>query len=78
MIKIKKGLNLPITGLPVQSTTDSKRIRSVALLGEDYVGMKPTMMVDVGDEVKVGQPFFEDKKIQVFSLHLQDLAPFLL
>ena len=62
MIKIKKGLNLPITGLPVQSTTDSKRIRSVALLGEDYVGMKPTMMVDVGDEVKVGQPLFEDKK----------------
>ena len=55
MIKIKKGLNLPITGLPVQSTTVSKRVRTVALLGEDYVGMKPTMMVDVGDQVKIGQ-----------------------
>tara|TARA_B100001250_G_scaffold87353_1_gene72258 strand:+ start:250 stop:1599 length:1350 start_codon:yes stop_codon:yes gene_type:complete len=62
MIKIKKGLNLPITGFPVHTTTDSKRIRSVAILGEDYVGMKPTMMVEVGDQVKIGQPLFEDKK----------------
>jgi len=62
MIKIKKGLNLPITGSPVDTTTDSNRIRSVALLGEDYVGMKPTMMVELGDEVKIGQPLFEDKK----------------
>ena len=45
MIKIKKGLDLPIAGAPEQSTVDAKTVRSVAILGEDYPGMKPTMVV---------------------------------
>jgi Na+-transporting NADH:ubiquinone oxidoreductase subunit A len=32
------------------------------VLGEEYIGMRPTMMVVVGDEVKKGQALFEDKK----------------
>jgi Na+-transporting NADH:ubiquinone oxidoreductase subunit A len=32
------------------------------VVGEDYPGMKPTMMVQAGDRVKVGQPLFSDKK----------------
>ena len=35
---------------------------SVAVLGSDYVGLKPTMLVQEGDIVKVGTPLFEDKK----------------
>ncbi|OWO75528.1 NADH:ubiquinone reductase (Na(+)-transporting) subunit A, partial [Vibrio cholerae] len=31
-------------------------------LGEEYVGMRPTMHVRVGDEVKKAQILFEDKK----------------
>ncbi|MEE4246302.1 MAG: Na(+)-translocating NADH-quinone reductase subunit A [Kangiellaceae bacterium] len=62
MIKIKKGLDLPITGEPDQAVNDSKLVKHVAILGEDYVGMKPTMMVEEGDTVKIGQPLFEDKK----------------
>src|SRR5690606_5144480 len=34
----------------------------VALLGCDYHGMKPTMLVQVGDRVSVGQVLFSDKK----------------
>ena len=34
----------------------------VALLGDDYNGMKPTLAVKVGDQVKKGQVVFEDKK----------------
>lgn len=34
----------------------------VAVLGADYHGMKPTMKVQEGDRVKLGQPLFEDKK----------------
>jgi Na+-transporting NADH:ubiquinone oxidoreductase subunit A len=59
---IKKGLDLPLTGRPEQNITDGNSIKSVALLGGDYVGLKPKMMVAEGDEVKLGQVLFSDKK----------------
>ena len=62
MIKIKKGLNIPINGKPTEEINDSKKSRSVAILGDDYIGMKPSMLVEEGDEVKLGQVLFEDKK----------------
>ncbi|WP_448216681.1 Na(+)-translocating NADH-quinone reductase subunit A [Endozoicomonas sp. 2B-B] len=62
MIKIKQGLDLPITGVPDQSISDGRAVRSVAVIGSDYVGMKPTMAVAVGDRVKKGQELFTDKK----------------
>ncbi len=64
MIKIKKGLNLPITGTPNQTIEIGQAIRQVAVLGRDYVGMKPTMKVQVGDRVKLGQILFSDKKTE--------------
>ncbi|MFK7823843.1 MAG: Na(+)-translocating NADH-quinone reductase subunit A [Oligoflexales bacterium] len=62
MIKIKKGLDLPIEGEPRQELGECPNIRSVAVIGDDYVGMKPTMAVKVGEEVKSGQELFSDKK----------------
>ncbi|GLT14837.1 Na(+)-translocating NADH-quinone reductase subunit A [Vibrio algivorus] len=62
MITIKKGLDLPIAGVPAQVINDGKSIKTVALLGEEYVGMRPTMHVRVDDEVKKGQVLFVDKK----------------
>ncbi len=63
MIKIKRGLDLPITGEPDQSGIQQERsARTVATIGFDYVGMKPTMEVQEGDEVKLGQVIFRDKK----------------
>lgn len=62
MIKIKRGLDLPISGSPRQEIGDSSSPRSVAVLGRDYVGMKPTMEVQVGDRIKLGQLLFTDKK----------------
>lgn len=62
MIKISKGLDLPITGAPVQKIFSSPAIKTVAVTGQDYVGMKPTLLVHVGDKVKKGQALFEDKK----------------
>ena len=59
---IKKGLDLPITGGPKQIIEDGNKVNSVAILGMDYVGMKPTMMVSEGDTVKLGQILFTDKK----------------
>jgi len=62
MINIKKGLDLPIAGKPEQNITQGNAVSRVALVGFDYVGMKPTMLVQVGDKVKKGQPLFTDKK----------------
>jgi len=59
---IKKGLDLPLTGIPEQVIYHGNPVSSVAVLGSDYVGMKPTMMVAEGDRVKLGQVLFEDKK----------------
>ncbi|MEM7017520.1 MAG: Na(+)-translocating NADH-quinone reductase subunit A [Pseudomonadota bacterium] len=61
-ITIKEGLTLPITGDPEQQIHDGPPVNSVALIGPDYVGMKPTMLVQEGERVKLGQPVFEDKK----------------
>lgn len=62
MITIKKGLDLPILGTPAQHIDVARPVTHVALLGDDYVGMKPTMLVAAGDTVKLGQPLFTDKK----------------
>ena len=62
MIKLKKGLTLPISGKPEQAVTDSKPVSRVAIVGPDYHGMKPYFAVAVGDSVKTGQLLFTDKK----------------
>ncbi|HHA1342058.1 Na(+)-translocating NADH-quinone reductase subunit A [Enterobacter bugandensis] len=62
MFKIKKGLNLPIAGVPEQHVSCGASVRHVAILGDDYLGMRPSMLVQEGDRVIKGQALFEDKK----------------
>ncbi|MCG9740456.1 Na(+)-translocating NADH-quinone reductase subunit A [Shewanella insulae] len=62
MITIKKGLDLPITGGPEQVIHNGPAIKHVATLGEEYIGLRPTMKIKVGDKVQKGQVIFEDKK----------------
>lgn len=62
MINIKRGLDVPIDGAPEANIENAPAARSVALVGFDYIGMKPTMAVAVGDTVKKGQLVFEDKR----------------
>jgi Na+-transporting NADH:ubiquinone oxidoreductase subunit A len=61
-IKIKKGLDIPIAGKPDPVITDANEVNSVALLGWDTPGLKPSMAVAVGDRVKLGQTLFVDKR----------------
>ena len=62
MINIKKGLDLPISGQPVQTIGTGPEVKHVALLASDYPGLRPSMSVEVGEAVKKGQVLFEDKK----------------
>lgn len=65
--RIKKGLDLPITGAPTQQVSDANPSSQgagaqVAILGADYIGMKPRLLVKVGARVLKGQQVFEDRK----------------
>lgn len=62
MIRIQKGLDLPLAGVPDQRVEAAPSVRSVAVLGGDYPGMRPTLHVSEGDRVRRGQLIFEDKK----------------
>lgn len=64
MFKITKGLDLPISGAPNQVIDSAPAAKSVAVVGPDYHGMKPTMLVAEGDKVKKGQVIFTDKKTE--------------
>ena len=68
MIKIKKGLDLPIAGRPEQAVYDGPAITEVALLGEEYAGMRPSMKVKEGDAVKKGQVLLKTRKIRAWCL----------
>ena len=61
--RITKGLDLPITGDPRQEIEVARRPSRVALLAADYVRLRPTLHVQVGEQVKRGQLLFEDRKM---------------
>lgn len=60
--KIRKGLDLPISGAPEQRVDAGNAPAFVALVADDYPGMRPRMLVAEGDTVKQGQQLFEDRK----------------
>lgn len=61
---IRKGLDLPIQGTPVQEINQAQVVSHVGVLGHDYPNMKPRMHVQVGDKVQRGQRLFSDRKAE--------------
>ena len=61
MIRIKKGLDIPVSGTPVQEISQGAAIRRVAIVAADYVGLRPAMAVRDGDRVRLGQTLLTDK-----------------
>lgn len=59
---LKCGLTLPIMGVPAHSIRPASPVSQVAIIGDDSIGMKPTMEVQVGNRVKTGQLLFTDKR----------------
>ena len=53
--KIEKGLDLPISGKPIQVVRGASPCTQVAVMADDFPGMKARMRVDEGDTVKRGQ-----------------------
>ncbi len=61
-IQLQKGLDIPISGAPAQQVSSGNPVYRVAVVGDDYPGMKPTMLVKENDRVSLGQEIFFDKK----------------
>ena len=59
---LKKGLNLPLAGAPQAQIEPARPVRHVALLGADYVDLKPALRVREGDAVRCGQTLFAHKQ----------------
>jgi Na+-transporting NADH:ubiquinone oxidoreductase subunit A len=60
-IRIRKGFDVPIAGEPEQVVYPGAPVQNVALCGVDYVGLRPRLLVSVGDAVGLGQPLWQDK-----------------
>lgn len=61
-IKIVKGLDILIEGKPEQVIHAGQSVKTVALLGADYSGLKPRILVEAGQAVGLGEPLFIDKR----------------
>ena len=61
-IRIRHGLDIPVSGMPEQLAYAGPPIQHVALCGLDYPGLKPKLLVAQGDQVGLGQPLFIDKR----------------
>ena len=61
--RVPRGLKVPIAGEPDQVVDRRPSVSRVALLADDYVGLRPTLHVAPGDSVRRGQLLFEDKKM---------------
>ena len=65
LFRIKKGLDIPIDGVPEQQVeVRTDRYTSFALLAYEYHGLKPLMKAEVGDRVAQGQELFVHKQWQ--------------
>lgn len=61
-IQIRKGLDLPIAGVPDQTIHQGPAITQVALLPSDYSFVKPRLAVEEGEVVRAGQTLLVDRR----------------
>ena len=67
-IKIKKGLDIPLDGMPERHIVDARSIERYGVKPPDAVGFTPRLLVAEGDTVCAGQPLVEDKNDQRLTL----------
>ena len=58
---LKKGLDVPVLGAPDMTIHDAAPVRTAAILGQDYIGLKPRLAVQEGDVIAAGAPILAHK-----------------
>ncbi|MDH3224849.1 MAG: NADH:ubiquinone reductase (Na(+)-transporting) subunit A, partial [Gemmatimonadota bacterium] len=57
---VRRGLDLPLRGEPVQVASPGPEVSTVALVADDFHGLRPRLRVSVGQTVRRGDVLFED------------------
>ena len=70
-IKVKKGLDLKVSGAPAGTIQNGSPPTHLALLPEHIPFVKPRLKISEGDQVQVGTPLIEDKR----NTQIQFLSP---
>ena len=60
--RLRKGLDLPMAGRPEARLDSAATVASVAIVGDDYVGLEPRLKLAVGDRVRAGDVVLEQKR----------------
>lgn len=60
-IKLKEGYNIRIKGEALKEIVDASYPSLVSVKPTDFIGLKPKLLVAVGDRVKIGSPLFHDR-----------------
>lgn len=60
-IRIKKGLDIPLGGMPERTVIDARNMGRYAVKPPDVVGFTPRLLVTEGETVSAGQPLVADK-----------------
>lgn len=63
-IHVKKGLDIPLAGVPLQSITTGAPVNRVAFLGADFLSLRqlPKVLVHEGQRVRLGQALISSKQ----------------
>lgn len=62
-IALRKGLTVPIAGAPEPRIDDAPPARRVALLGRDHPDLRPRILVEPGQAVRLGEAVVEDRRL---------------
>ena len=62
LVKIKRGLDLPIAAAAPGPAQQAPAVSSVALVGPDYMDLKPSLAVAEGERVRLGDILFTHRK----------------
>ena len=60
--RIRKGLDLPMAGSPDARLQAAAEVETVAIVGADYAGLEPRLLVAEGDRVQAGDALLEQKR----------------
>ncbi len=59
--EVRKGLDIPLAGVPEQSISDARSVARVAVLLRDFHDLKARALIEPGEVVRLGQPLLEDR-----------------
>ncbi len=63
LFSLRKGLNVPISGASGPGIEQAPDVSTVGIVGDDYIGLKPRILVSEGDKVSAGTPILLNKDL---------------